>query len=261
MKLNNGVDIPQIGYGVWQVPKEITKKCVLDALEVGYRHIDTAFAYQNEKEVGEAIRESGLRREDIFITTKIFAAKNYDEACLMIERALKTMQLDYIDLMLIHWPEADNVGMYKAMEDHYFKGKLRAIGLSNFYGEELDNILQNARVIPALNQIETHVYKNQKEMQKTLEKRGILLESWSPLASAKHDIFNEPVMVEIAEKYHKTVAQVALRYLYERGIIIIPKSVRKERMKENIDLLDFSLNDKDISAIEMLEEGKSIFEM
>ena len=259
--MNNGIDIPQIGYGVWQVPKELAKKCVLDALEVGYRHIDTAYAYQNEKEVGEAIRESGLKREDIFVTTKIFGGKSYKDGCIMIERALKTLGLAYIDLMLIHWPEGDNVGMYKAMEDYYEKGKLRAIGLSNFYGDELDNILKNARIMPALNQIETHVYKNQKEMQKTLEKHGILLESWSPLASAKHNIFNDQIMVNIANKHNKTVAQVALRYLYERNIVIIPKTIHKERMKENLDILDFNLDREDIELIETLNEDKSIFQM
>ena len=260
VKLNNGIMIPKIGYGVYQIPKEITKECVLNALSVGYRHIDTAFMYHNEKEVGEAIKESGIARSEIFVTTKIVNAKDYDEACQMIECALKTLNLDYIDLMLIHWPAGDNLAMYKAMEDYYFQGKLKAIGLSNFYGNELDNIIKHSRVIPTIDQIEAHVFNCQIETQKELEKHSIVLEAWSPLAAAKLDIFSNPTLVEIANKYHKSVAQIALRYLYQRNIVIIPRSKNVERMKENIDILDFSLDVNDIKEIEKLDRKKSIYQ-
>ena len=259
VKLNNGIKIPQIGYGVYQISEEITKECVLNALKIGYRHIDTAFMYHNEKEVGDAIKSSGIDRNEIFLTTKIVNAKNYDEACQMIERALKTLQVDYIDLLLIHWPAGDNLAMYKAMEDYYFQGKLKAIGLSNFYGDELEIIIKHARVIPMINQIEAHVFNCQLETQKELEKNHIVLEAWSPLAAAKLGIFSNPTLTKIANKYHKTVAQIALRYLYQRNIVIIPRSKNIERMKENFDIFDFSIDVCDIKEIEKLDRKRSIY--
>jgi len=259
IKLNNGVLIPQIGYGTYQIPKEITKECVLNALKIGYRHIDTAFAYDNEKEVGEAIRESQLNRKDVFVTTKVYGAKDYQDACDKIERSLKALNIGYIDLMLIHWPEGDNIALYKAMEYYYHQGKIKAIGVSNFYGEELNKILTNTEVTPVLDQIEAHVFYNQKEMQSLLKDRNIVLEAWSPLAAAKFDIFDNPVLLEIANKYQKTTAQVALRYLYQREIIILPRSKNVERMKENIDILDFELDQDDINKIETLNENRTVF--
>ncbi len=259
IKLNNGVEIPQIGYGVYQIPPEITKECVLNALRAGYRHIDTAYAYRNEKQVGEALKESGLKREEVFITTKIYNGQSFLDACEKIELALKTLAVDYIDLMLIHWPEGDNLGMYRAMEKYYREGKLRAIGLSNFYDDELDNILKHAEIPPAVDQIETHPFRNQKEMQKILSTHQIVLESWSPLAAGRNNIFNNPTLSNIARKHKKSVAQVILRYLYERDIIIIPRSKNENRIKENIDILDFALDKKDIEEIESLNTDKTVF--
>ena len=258
IRLNNGVEIPQIGYGVYQIPKEITKQCVLKAFEVGYRHIDTAFAYDNEKEVGEAFKESGLKREEVFITTKVYGAKNFDDACQKIELSLKTLGFDYIDLMLIHWPQDDNIALYKAMEKYYKEGILKAIGLSNFYNEELDKILNIAEIPPMLNQIETHVFKAQIENEKVLKKHNIVLEAWSPLAASHFDIFTNPILAKVASKHQKTIAQVALRYLYQRDIVIIPKSKNPDRIKENFDIEDFVLNNDDIKEIETLNIEKSI---
>ena len=259
LTLNNGIKIPKIGYGVYQIPPEITEECVSNALKVGYRHIDTAFYYKNERQVGNALKKSGLPREEIFLTTKITGAKNYKQACEMIDLALEKLQTDYIDLMLIHWPHGDNLGMYKAMEDYLEKGKLRSIGLSNFYGKDLELILKNCKYVPVVNQLETHVFRNQKEVQKLLSEEGIILESWSPLGSGSKKLFKNKVLIEIANKYNKTVAQVALRYLYERDILLIPRSKNLDRMKENIDILDFSLSDEDIKNIESLDRNRSLF--
>lgn len=259
MILNNEVKIPRIGYGVYEISPSITEECVSNALKVGYRHIDTSVYYSNEYEVGGAIKNSGIPREKIFITTKICGASNYNRACEMIENALNKLQVDYIDLMLIHWPSGDNLAMYKAMENYYKQGKLSAIGLSNFYGRDLDNILNNCEVMPVVNQIETHVFRNQKQMQKLLQNNNIILESWSPLASGANNIFSNQILLEIGKKYYKSVAQVALRYLYQRDILIIPRTTQIERMKENIDILDFNLSDDDISKIETLDKGKSLF--
>lgn len=259
IKLNNGVKIPRIGYGVYMVDPSITKQCVSNALKVGYRHIDTSFFYGNEEEVGKAIKESLIPRNEIFLTTKITGAKDYDEACSMIDKALNKLQVDYIDLMLIHWPSGDNLSMYRAMEEYYKQGKLRAIGLSNFYDNELENILKKAKIKPVVNQIETHVFRNQKKMQEYLGKNDIILESWSPLARGENNIFDNKILTQIAKKHGKSVAQVALRYLYERDIILIPRTTNINRMKENIDILDFSLDSDDIRLIDSLDTDKSLF--
>lgn len=258
--LNNGIKIPKIGYGVYKVEKEITTQCVLEAIKCGYRHIDTAHYYYNEEEVGRAIIQSNIPREEFFITTKITEAKDYEEACKMIDIALEKLQVSYIDLMLIHWPAGDNLAMYKAMEDYYKEGKLKAIGLSNFYGDSLQEILDNATIMPALNQIEVNVFQAQKEMQEILDKYNIALEAWSPLASGMHNIFENELLLKLASKYNKSVAQIALRYLYQRDIIIIPRSINPKRIKENFDILDFNIDDDDISLIETLDKHKSIFE-
>ena len=259
MILNNGVKIPKIGYGVYEIPPNITEECVSNALKVGYRHIDTARYYENEYEVGCAIKKSGISREEIFITTKIYGAYDYDMACKMIESSLNKLQVDYIDLMLIHWPSGDNLAMYKAMEDYYKQGKLKAIGLSNFYGSDLDNILNNSEITPVVDQIETHIFRSQKQMQKTLEENNIILESWSPLASGANNIFSNETLLEIGQKHNKSIAQVALRYLYQRNILIIPRSTKIERMEENSNILDFNLSDEDINKIETLNREKSLF--
>jgi len=258
MKLNNGVEIPDIGYGVYEIPPKITKECVLTALKIGYRHIDTAAYYKNEREVGEATRESGIPRNEIFVTTKICLAGNYQKACKKIEDCLARLGLDYIDLLLYHWPSGKNVEVYKAMEDYYKKGKIRAIGLSNFYGKKLDEILANCEIVPAVNQIETHVLRNQKEEQALLESKGIVLESWSPLGNGSKKIFNNEILLKIAAKHQKTVAQVSLRYLYQRKVLIIPRSKNEGRMRENFNILDFMLDEEDIKEIETLDRKKSL---
>ena len=260
IKLNNGVTIPQIGYGVYQISKEITKQCVLAAFDAGYRHIDTAFAYSNEKEVGEALKESKLKRKEVFITTKVYGARDYQDAVNKIELSLKTLDIDYIDMMLIHWPEGDNIALYKAMEEYYRKGKLRAIGLSNFYGEELNKILNICEVMPVVNQIEAHIFRNQKTMQELLMEHNIVLEAWSPLAAGTNNIFNNETLVSIGKKYSKSAAQVALRYLYQKDIIIIPRSKNSERIRENISIIDFELSEDDMKLIDTLDKNKSIYD-
>ena len=259
MKLNNGVEIPQIGFGVYQIPAAITKECVLSALKIGYRHIDTAFMYRNEKEVGEAIRECGIPREEIFVTTKIVHAKSYEEACEMIERALTTLDIGYIDLMLIHWPSNDYVGTYKAMEKYYRLGKLRALGISNFYGDQLNDILANAEIPPTINQIEANVFYNQNHMKKILDENNIILEAYTPLAQGRKGFFENEILLKVGEKYHKSVAQVALRYLVQKGYVVIPKTTNPNRMKENFEIFDFTLSEEDIILIAELNEEKSVF--
>ena len=257
--LNNGIKIPQLGYGVYKIEKDKAEECVLNALKVGYRHIDTAYYYYNEEEVGKAIKKSGLKREEIFLTTKIVEANSYEEAVNKIEDALRKLDTEYIDLMLIHWPSGDNIATYKAMEHYYEIGKLKAIGLSNFYGKELDKILTNCKIRPAINQIEAHVYNQQKEMKNLLDELGIILEAWSPLAAGKNNIFEDETLKEIGKKYAKTAAQVALRYLLEMNIVIIPKTTNIERMKENIDIFDFSLTGDERDKISKLDLNHSLF--
>lgn len=258
MKLNNGIEIPQIGYGVYGISQKDTQRCVLEALKIGYRLIDTAQYYHNEKEVGEAIKNSNIPREDIFVTTKIYGARNYEEACQMIEKSLERIPY-YIDLMLIHWPSGDNVAMYKAMEKYYKEGKIKAIGISNFYKEDLDIILENCEITPSINQLETHIFRNQKEMQKILKEKNIILEAWSPLASATNNIFENIVLSKIGKKHNKTNAQIALRYLYQQGIVVIPKTSNINRMKENKDIEDFALTEEEMNQIDKLNKGKSLF--
>lgn len=256
--LNNGVIIPKIGFGVYEISPRDTKKCVLSAFECGYRHIDTSFYYHNEAEVGEAIKASKIKRSEIFVTTKITGAKTYAEACAMIDLALSKLKLDYIDMMLIHWPSGDTINTYKAMEDYYRAGKLRAIGLSNFFGKELDKILNSCKITPAVNQIETHVFRNQKTVQKMLENKGIITESWSPLASGENNIFSNSTLIEIGKKHNKSAAQVALRYLIERNVLIIPRSQNIAHMKENLDIFDFVLDKVDITKIEKLSKDEPL---
>lgn len=257
--LNNGIKIPRIGYGVYQIPPSSTEHCVSEALKLGYRHIDTAAYYNNEYEVGLAVKNSKIPREEIFITTKIYGADNYDIACKMIDEALEKLQVEHIDLMLIHWPSGDNLAMYKAMEDYYKNKKLRAIGLSNFYGEDLNSILENCEITPTVDQIETHVFRNQYNMQKILKDNGIVLEAWSPLASGENNIFSNEIISSIGNKYSKSNAQVALRYLYQRDILIIPKSTKAERMKDNMNIRNFVLSEEDMNLIDSLDKGKSLF--
>lgn len=258
--LNNNVKMPQLGFGVFQTPVDETKRAVLDAIEVGYRSFDTAQIYGNEEGVGEAILESGLPREEFFITTKVWISNaGYEKAKASIEESLKKLQTDYIDLLLVHQPFSDYYGTYRAMEDAYKDGKVRAIGVSNFSPNRFIDLQHFVEIKPAVNQIETHVFQQQKETKKYLEKYNCQIESWGPFAEGKNDFFNTPLLKEIGEKHVKSVAQVALRFLLQSDVIVIPKSVRKERMQENFNVFDFELTEEEMQRIEELDQASSLF--
>lgn len=258
--LNNGVKMPQLGYGVYQTPPEDTERCVLEAIEVGYRSIDTAQAYGNEEGVGNAIQKCGLPREDLFITTKIWISNaGYEKAKASIEESLRKLQTDYIDLLLIHQPFGDYYGTYRAMEEAYRAGKVRAIGVSNFYPDRYLDLAHFAEIKPAVNQVETHVFQQQKIAKEYLKKNGTQIMSWGPFSEGKNDYFNNPVLKDIAAAHGKSAAQVALRFLLQSDVILIPKSVHKERMEENFNVFDFALTDEEMARIEALDTGKSLF--
>lgn len=258
--LNNGVKMPKLGYGVYQTPPEETKNCVLDAIEVGYRSIDTAQAYNNEEGVGDAIKESGLPREELFITTKIWISNaGYEKAKVSIKESLKKLKTDYIDLLLIHQPFGDYYGSYRAMEEAYKAGMVRAIGVSNFYPDRYLDITHFSEIKPAVNQVETHLFQQQKIAKEYMKKYNTQIMSWGPFAEGKNDYFNTPALKEIGEKYGKTPAQVALRFLLQSDVVLIPKSVHKERMQENFNVFDFSLNTDEMKKLEALDGGESLF--
>lgn len=258
--LNNGIKMPQLGYGVYQTPPEDTERCVLEAIEVGYRSIDTAQAYGNEEGVGNAIQKCGLPREDLFITTKIWISNaGYEKAKASIEESLRKLQTDYIDLLLIHQPFGDYYGTYRAMEEAYRAGKVRAIGVSNFYPDRYLDLAHFAEIKPAVNQVETHVFQQQKIAKEYLKKNGTQIMSWGPFAEGKNDYFNNPVLKDIAAAHGKSAAQVALRFLLQSDVVLIPKSVHKERMEENFNVFDFALTDEEMARIEALDTGKSLF--
>jgi diketogulonate reductase-like aldo/keto reductase len=258
--LNNGVKMPKLGYGVYQTPAEDTKRCVLDAIKVGYRHIDTAQAYGNEEGVGEALVECGIPREEFFITTKIWISNaGYENAKKSIDESLKKLHTDYIDLILIHQPFGDYYGSYRAMEEAYEAGKVRAIGVSNFYPDRYIDIEHFAKIKPAVNQVETHVFQQQKAAKEYLVKNNCQIESWGPFAEGKNDYFNNPVLKEVGAKYGKTTAQVALRFLLQSDVVVIPKSVHVERMEQNFNVFDFELSADDMAKIEALDTGESLF--
>lgn len=260
IKLNNGVEMPQIGYGVYQVSPDECERCVSNALKVGYRMIDTAQAYNNEEGVGAAIAKCGIPRNELFIVSKIWISNyGYDKARKSIDESLRKLGTDHIDLMLLHQPYCDRYGAYRALEDAYKEGKLRAIGVSNFYPDHFIDLAENVEIIPAVNQVETHVFNQQTIARKYMEEFGTRTMSWGPLAEGRNNFFTNPVLEKIGQKYGKTVAQVALRWLTQLGIIIIPKSVHIERMKQNLDILDFSLSESDMSEIALLDTGKSLF--
>lgn len=258
--LNNGVKMPQLGYGVYQTPMEETESCVLTAIKNGYRSIDTAQAYGNEEGVGQAIVKCGLSREELFITTKIWISNaGYEKAKASIEESLKKLKTDYVDLLLIHQPFGDYYGTYRAMEEAYKAGKARAIGVSNFYPDRYIDIAHFAEVVPAVNQVETHVFQQQKVAREYLAKYHTQIMSWGPFAEGKNDFFNTPALKEIGAKYGKSVAQVALRFLLQNGVVVIPKSTHEERMQENFNVFDFVLTDEEMKQIETLDTGKSLF--
>ena len=260
VKLNNGVEMPQVGYGVYQIPPAECERCVRDALQAGYRMLDTAQAYHNEEQVGDAVRKSGIDRREIFLVSKIWISDyGYERAKASIDESLRRLQTDYIDLMLLHQPFCDRYGAYRALEAAYKEGKLRAIGVSNFYPDHFIDLASNVEIVPAVNQVETHVFDQQIEPQRIMEGFGTRIMSWGPLAEGRNGFFTHPLLIEIGAKYGKSVAQVALRWLVQRGVVIIPKSTHAERMRQNIDLFDFVLSDRDMAAIATLDTGKSLF--
>ncbi len=258
--LNNGVKMPMLGYGVYRVAPDECERCVLDAIDVGYRLIDTAQAYDNEEGVGAAIKKSGVPRGEFFITTKIWISNSGEEkAAASIDESIKKLGGEYIDLVLIHQPFGDYYGTYRAMEKAYRAGKIRAIGVSNFYPDRYIDLVHFCEVIPAVNQVETHLYHQQHVAAEYMKKYGTQIESWGPFAEGKKDLFNNPVLLKIGAKYNKTPAQVALNFLLQNGVVVIPKSSRKERMRENFEVMDFALSDKDIERLRLLDERESAF--
>ncbi|MCE1197227.1 aldo/keto reductase [bacterium] len=258
--LNNGVKMPILGYGVYQVDPAECERCVLDAISVGYRSIDTAQAYRNEEGVGNAIEKSGVPREDLFLTTKVWISNGgYEKAKVSIAESLRKLKTDYIDLLLIHQPFNDYYGTYRAMTEAYKAGKIRAIGVSNFYPDRLIDLCRFQEVVPAVNQVETHPFQQQKAAHEIMKKYGVQHESWGPFAEGRKDMFTNPVLRNIGEAHGKSAAQVILRFLIQSGVVVIPKSTHKERMAENLDVFDFALSAGQMSAIAALDEGESAF--
>lgn len=258
--LNNNVKMPMLGYGVYQVAPDEAERCVLDAVSIGYRSIDTAQAYANEEGVGNAIAKCGVPRGEFFLTTKVWIGNaGYEKAKESIAESLRKLQTDYVDLLLIHQPFGDYYGTYRAMEEAYREGRARAIGVSNFYPDRYIDIHHFAEIKPAVNQVETHVFQQQKRAKEYMEKYDTQIESWGPFAEGKNDYFQNPVLKEIGEGYHKSVAQTALRFLLQSGVVVIPKSTHRERMEENFDVFDFQLTEGEMRRIEALDGGKSLF--
>lgn len=261
VELNNGVKMPQLGFGVFQVPD--LKECeqaVLDAIDSGYRLIDTAAAYHNEEAVGAAIKKSRVAREELFITSKLWVSDaSYERAKKGIETSLNKLGLDYIDLYLLHQPYGDVIGAWKALEEAYHAGKIRAIGVSNFYADQLKNLILTCDVKPVINQIEVNPWYQQKQEIKLNQAEDVRVEAWAPFAEGKHNIFQNEVLAEIGQKYGKANGQVILRWLMQRGIVVIPKSVHKNRMEENFDVFDFELSDEDMQTIAKLDKNESQF--
>jgi len=259
-KMYNGVEIPVLGYGVYQVPKEITYRCIRDALDVGYRHLDTATAYANEKEVGDAIKDSGIKREDIFLTTKVWIDHFGEErANVSLEKSFEALQTDYVDLVLLHHPFNDYYGAYRTLEKWYDSGKIRAIGVSNFYPDRLSDMVAFNKIPPMVNQIEINPYFQQQDALDNMKRHNVLPEAWAPFGEGKNGMFENEVLKSIGKKYNKSVAQVILRWQIQRGVVALSKTTHKERMKENINVLDFSLSEDDMTLIKTLDTGKSVF--
>ena len=261
VSLNNGVTMPILGFGVFQIPDlQQCEECVLQALETGYRLIDTASSYQNETAVGKAIQRSGIARQELFITSKLWIRDaGYEKTRKAFEKALSKLQLDYLDLFLIHQPYGDVHGAWRAMEELYSEGKIKAIGLSNFYPDRVMDMIVFNKVVPAVNQMETHPFNQQIETQAFLKENNIQLESWGPFAEGRNNLFQNELLVSIAQKHGKTVAQVVLRWLTQRDIVAIPKSVHKERMAENLNIFDFELGTEDMTLIASLDMKTSCF--
>lgn len=261
VKLNNGIEMPLISFGVYQIPKEDTKKCVLDAIKSGYRGIDTAQSYFNESEVGDAIVECGVPREELFITTKVWIDHyGYEECKASVEESLRKLKTDYLDLCLLHQPFSDYYGAYRALEDLYAEGKIKAIGVSNFYPDRLTDICMfDRKVIPAVNQVEVNPYNAQWCAQENMEKHGVKMEAWAPFGEGRNNLFTNEILVSIGKKYNKSSAQVVLRWLIQRGVIVACKSTHIERMQENINVFDFELTEEDMNSIKTLDTSNSLF--
>lgn len=258
--LSNGVKMPILGYGVYQVTKDECERCVLDALDAGYRSIDTAQSYFNEEEVGSAIRKSGVPREEIFLTSKVWVEHyGYEETRKSVEESLRKLQTDYLDLMLLHQPFNDYYGAYRALEDMYEEGKLKAIGVSNFYPDRLVDLASFTKIPPMVNQIETHVLNQRQEDHTWMEKYKVAHEAWAPFGEGRGGLFENPTLKDIGQKYGKTTAQVMLRWNIQRGVIVLPKSTHKERMVQNMDVFDFSLTQEDMGAIAAQDTKTSAF--
>jgi 2,5-diketo-D-gluconate reductase A len=260
LKLNNGVEMPVLGFGVYQIPAEQTEQAVSDALAAGYRSIDTAAAYQNEEAVGRAIAASGIPRNELFVTTKLWIQDNGEgKARRAFEASLKRLGLDYVDLYLIHQPLGDYYRFWREMEEINREGLARAIGVSNFYPDRLVDLIGHNEITPAVNQIETHPFNQRTADQAVMREHGVQIESWGPFAEGQNNIFSNPVLSEIGAAYGRSVAQVVLRWLIHRDVVVIPKSVRPERMRENIDVFDFELTDADMARIAALDTGATLF--
>ena len=258
--LNNGIKMPKLGYGVYQVSNEECERCVLDAISVGYRSIDTAQSYGNEEAVGNAVNKCGVPREELFITTKVWITNGgYEKAKESLQESLRKLQTEYIDLVLIHQPFNDYYGTYRAMEEAYKEGWIRAIGVSNFYPDRLVDICKFVDIPPMVNQVETHVFQQQKAARAVMDKYSVAHESWGPFAEGRKDFFSNAVLKEVGAKYGRSVAQTALRFLLQSGVIVIPKSTHKERMAENFNVFDFELTADDMNKIAALDEGQSAF--
>ena len=261
VKLNNGIEMPLISFGVYQIPKEDTKRCVLDAIKSGYRGIDTAQSYFNESEVGDAIVECGVPREELFITTKVWIDHyGYEECKASVEESLRKLKTDYLDLCLLHQPFSDYYGAYRALEELYAEGKIKAIGVSNFYPDRLTDICMfDRKVIPAVNQVEVNPYNAQWVAQENMEKHGVKMEAWAPFGEGRNNLFTNETLVSIGKKYNKSSAQVMLRWLIQRGVIVACKSTHIERMQENINVFDFELTEEDMNSIKTLDTSNSLF--
>ena len=258
--LNNGVEMPVLGFGVYQVGETVCEQCVRDAIAAGYRSIDTASAYLNERAVGRAIRRSGVPREELFITTKLWVQDaGYESTKRAFAKSLERLQLDYFDLYLIHQPFGDVYGSWRAMEELYREGAVRAIGVSNFQPDRLVDLILHNEVVPAVNQVETHPFCQQAVAAAVMASEGVQIESWAPFAEGRNNLFGNGTLVSLAAKYRKSVAQVVLRWLIQRGVVVIPKSVRPERMAENIDVFDFHLAPEDMDLIATLDTRRSCF--
>lgn len=258
--LNNGVKMQKLGFGVFQIPKEECERCVLDAIKVGYRHIDTAQSYFNEEEVGNAIEKCGVPREELFITTKVWIDNyGYEKTKQSVLNSMKKLKTEYLDLVLLHQPFSDYYGAYRALEELYKEGKIRAIGVSNFYPDRLADIVAFNEIPPQVNQVETNPFHQQKDAQENMVKRNVQMEAWAPFGEGKNNMFENPILKEIGKKYHKSVAQVILRWLMQRDIVALAKTTHIERMKENFEIFDFQLSEQDMKMISELDTNTSLF--